>query len=450
MSRKRILFCTQTAHPWGGVESWLDQLVQLLSEADWDCKVALVRGREFHDPERYRQSHPHIDTVEVEGWPATPAARVTALCHTIRKTQPTVVVPVSLYDPLPAGAWLKSEGMDLRLLVPCHSFCPDVLADLGNHCDWLDLVVGVNRLHLSFLINGLGLAPTRCRYIPHSVEPPKEAPCRLNRAPAAPLRLAYIGRLEQAEKRVLDIIKVCRQLDQRGIPYTSLLVGDGPCAAELKEQLAEQCVEGRVRVMGWLGRDQLYREVYPCIDVLMLFSPSETGPLVALEAMAHGVVPVVSNYRGRAAEGVIRHRQTGMVFAVGDSAAAAVCLAELAATPALYRRLSEQARLAVADRTDSTKYATKWIEAFTMVSNQPAARTVPSVKWLAPAAGRLERCGMPSHWAETIRRWLGRKPEPTDAGCEWPHYGPNDPEVLVEVERLLKECDKELALPALK
>ena len=50
------------------------------------------------------------------------------------------------------------------------------------------------------------------------------------------------------------------------------------------------------------------------MDALVVFSEAEAGPIVAWEAMIHGVVPIVSDFIGRAEENVIRD----VVFPVGD------------------------------------------------------------------------------------------------------------------------------------
>ena len=68
----------------------------------------------------------------------------------------------------------------------------------------------------------------------------------------------------------------------------------------------------------------------------------ETLGLVLLEAYAHGV-PVVATRLGAMAD-VVRHRETGLLFAANDQAALRAALADLESDPALLATLGAAAR----------------------------------------------------------------------------------------------------------
>lgn len=442
----RILFCTQSAYPVGGVESWLECVADALQARGWDCTVALAQGRCFHRPELYRAAHLRLETVEVDGRLGTPSARVRALVRVIRRLQPDVVVPVGLYEPLVAAARRKAAGQSI-LLVPClHTLAGRVFADLRAFRPFIDLAVCVNRLQVQMLRNWVRLPESRCLHVPVGIRRVPGAGAVINRASGEPLRLAYVGRLDQEEKRILDVIPFCQELRQQGTNYRLTLAGDGPCAGALRSALQAEIATGQVRLTGWLSPERLHETIYRQHDLLLLFSPSETGPIVAWEAMAEGMVPVVADFRGRAAEGIIRHGETGLVFPVRDSAAAARCVRDLAADAALIDRLSWQAREAVAGRTDPEMNQAAWVRAFEEAVQRPPV-PIEGAPIPAPAlAGRLEQWGLPAAWADGLRWLLRRVPRHQDSGGEWPHCGPCTAEIAADAERSLCRFDQESAL----
>ncbi len=101
-----------------------------------------------------------------------------------------------------------------------------------------------------------------------------------------------------------------------------LLVGDGPempaVRALVSERGLDQCVD-------FLGQEDHLENILPVADVLLLPSKHESFGLVALEAMACGVVPVVTSVGGAGEfindghNGFLRapHDVTGMAEAIG-------------------------------------------------------------------------------------------------------------------------------------
>ena len=78
-------------------------------------------------------------------------------------------------------------------------------------------------------------------------------------------------------------------------PCRLLLVGDGPELVTVRERVVEQGLADRVE---FLGQVENLEEVLPVADVLLLPSLLESFGLVALEAMACGVIPVATNQGG--------------------------------------------------------------------------------------------------------------------------------------------------------
>lgn len=430
---RRILFCTQTAHVWGGLEVWLDEIVPFLASRGFEPVVGLAQGRRFHDPDRYRAAHPRFHTVTIDGRYGTREARVDALRRTLRNVRPDVVIPINIAETYEAVAREKLAGSDVRLLVMLRSIQPHgELEDLRRWREFIDVAVGGNRLRRALLAEWSRIPEERLRFIPTGsrrnpsiVRVPK---------PADRIRLAYIGRIEEEDKRVLDLIGVAKALDRRGVAYELRIAGDGPARNALARALGD-----RATFIGTVSVDDLYASIFPAIDTLLLFSTAEAGPQVVWQAMHYGVVPVVSAYRGLRAERVLRDGETALVFPVGDVETAAAHIEQLATNPERLASISDAARRVVDPEYLLDHAFEQWLRAIEDALTMPRAiGTLPP----RAASGLFERLHIPPRVAYALRRLLRRLPEPRDPGDEWPHHEGIGEETFRRIDSLMIELDR--------
>jgi len=149
------------------------------------------------------------------------------------------------------------------------------------------------------------------------------------------LRILSVGSLV-AKKGHRYLIEACDHLWKRGIDFTCTIVGGGPEKAALLRQIRACDLEDRVRLAGPL----LQREVIAAYlehDVFVLSATVATDgdrdgiPIVLMEAGAMGL-PVVSTSVSGIPE-LVRHEETGLLVAPGDSAGLAEAIATLAGDP---------------------------------------------------------------------------------------------------------------------
>ena len=162
---------------------------------------------------------------------------------------------------------------------------------------------------------------------------------------ATELRLLYVGRL--LEWKGLDLgIHAVRRLRDRGVRVRFTIVGDGPAREGLRQLTAELGVDEEVHWTAWLPRDQLHESYYEH-DALLFPSLRDSGGMVVLEAMAHGL-PVVCTDRGGPA--VIVNRRCGRVVSTLEQTKDGVigglveALYELNCDRTLLRKLGRAAR----------------------------------------------------------------------------------------------------------
>ena len=203
-----------------------------------------------------------------------------------------------------------------------------------DHAPVVDAFVGCSRHIVAQLQARLPHRSADIHYLPHGVE----LPATVRTAAPGPLRLLFVGRLDEA-KGVHDLPAVDRELASRGVDARWTIVGDGPERDALR---AAWPAGPRIAHLGTLPREQVL-ELARAHDVLVLPTRAEGFPVVVLEAMAAGVVPVVSDLPSGIPEMVLPG-DTGMRVPVGGIGGFASAIAALAADRALLERLSAGAR----------------------------------------------------------------------------------------------------------
>lgn len=156
--------------------------------------------------------------------------------------------------------------------------------------------------------------------------------------------VGWFGRMT-AVKRTDDLIDALVALRGRGVDACLLLVGDGTDRERLELRAKEL---GVARDVFFLGYQKDVARWYAVADAVVLTSVSEGTPVTIIEALAAGR-PIVSTNVGGVAD-VVRDGVDGFLVEVGDTAAMAARLAEIAADPALAERLGQAGRERVLKR----------------------------------------------------------------------------------------------------
>jgi glycosyltransferase involved in cell wall biosynthesis len=440
-----LLILTPSHGIYGGVERIIENLDRGLTAAGFRVLVGLARGAHFHNPDAYRRAYPQLTTVEIDGLGGTRAGRLGGLARTLDAARPDVVLVSRLFDAYEAVAALKLAGDPLRLAVTIDGYECEYVADLGLFEEFVDLCVTSGQL-LAMAVQRFSQLPSeRILSIPGGVRPPRRF---VTHEDSRPLRLGYVGRLDQGVKRVMDLPEMLQRLDTLGVSYTCLVVGAGPAEAELREAIESRAFAGRVKLRSWSTLEQLYEQVYPELDVVFVFSVSEGATIAPREAMAHGVVPVVSRFLGCRSGGQFREGVNALVFEVGSVDQAAACVRRLHQDRALLRRLSAAARLSQEGPNSEVGAVNAWAGALRDVLRRPArvGQALPTLAW--PKSGRLERWGLSPLRAEVVRRLLGRAAEHSEPGGEWPHTsGLIESARLDEIAAFAEACERAIGRP---
>jgi N-acetyl-alpha-D-glucosaminyl L-malate synthase BshA len=145
-------------------------------------------------------------------------------------------------------------------------------------------------------------------------------------------------------KRVLDCIRILAEV-RKSVPAHLLMVGDGPDRGPAEHLARELKVDHHV---SFLGKQNHVERLIPLAHVLLMPSELESFGLVALEAMACGVVPVATRVGG--VPELITEGEDGFLEAVGDIAGQAARVVSLLSDDNLQYRMAKTGRWNASER----------------------------------------------------------------------------------------------------
>jgi glycosyltransferase involved in cell wall biosynthesis len=416
MSNGHILIVAPSAYPLGGVATWIDYIVPGLRQRGWQVTLGLTEGT-LHNVNAYLAAHPMQGIVRIRNRTGTGEGRVRSLCAAIRAVGPDIVASVNIPDVYSAVNRLKrSELLKLRAVMTLHGIEADYLEQIKRGALSLDAVIATNRLACKLASSVGGLESGRIYYAPYGVHLPES----LATAPIkglAPIRIGFVGRLEKPQKRIGDLVAIAREMDRQNINYQLLIAGAGPEESWLRCELKLNVERGVVQFLGALSSKEL-EDFYATIHTLLITSQWETGPIVAWEAMARGVLVVTSAYIGSGLECNLHHGENCLIYPLGNAAAAVKCIVE-AQDVELRSRLTNAGMAFVREKMTHERSIRYWSQCFADIKSQPIRP--PSVEnTRCEPAGRLDRLlGM--RLGEMVRHVLRCNPVPVEPGAEWPH-----------------------------
>ena len=431
----KVLVLAPSAYLLGGVQDWLANLVPGLRAGGLDVTVAVPDG-DHHRHGPYARAYPGLAAQPLSNPSGSAEGRIRAIATLLERLNPQLVLGVNLVDLYPAVQRARRRGrFHGRVVMTLHALQSEYFDDLRRHGAGIDAVIATNQLACRLASERGGMNPSRVLYAPYGVPvQPWQPP---DGDPATTLKLAWVGRLEQAQKRVHDLPLLLRELQTLAINVELSIAGDGEERPALERSLEPWIAGRKVRLLGHVDQHRLADEIYGHHHALVITSSWETGPIVAWQAMASGMAVVSSRYVGAGLEGALVHDTTALLFPCGDTDTAAGELARLR-NPALLERLSRAGHGLVAGRYSEAASLAAWRRALEQVTKLPPLPESPSEPAPAPA-GRLDRW-LGRRGGEALRRRLGLRFRHGSAGSEWPHSSGAGGAAEEPLEDLLREA----------
>jgi glycosyltransferase involved in cell wall biosynthesis len=363
----------------GGPVSWIRRLVPLLRDRGIEARCLFIM--------HWGDTGPALTPLREAGFECRSTTldrtedRVRWILDDLGDNPPDVFVPNLVVAAYHAARWARAAGIPtVGILHSDDAFYRALQSEFvfGATENRLDAIVCVSR-QLEDEVNQKHPGDTIVRRIPYGVSIPSES---VSRSPAG-LRLAYAGRLTEAQKRITDVVRALSSAIQ-GVPGTSASIyGDGPDRSKVERMIASGPAAGGRPVLEGLVDSERMQERLLSADVIVLLSEYEGLPIALLEAMACGCVPVCLRGRSGIPE-LVTHEVTGLLVDDRDSDFVAA-IRRLSEDIGLWSRLSiaarERARSFSADSS-----ADAWASLFQQLasSRRPVQLNVPDALALPP------------------------------------------------------------------
>lgn len=264
-------------------------------------------------------------------------AKVYWLLEQVRRWEPDVLVSYVCVPAHFAGRWCREAGIPT---------IGAMLADDPYHWGIVEqFVTGSSEWALSGLACVSNLlvqavadrSPqvTRLYRIPHGTLPPPEPTAGVH-----PPRLLYIGRMQQYQKRIHNVVDALAEILRRLPVAQAMLIGSGPLEAEVQAWVRSTGLADRMRFVGGVPEHRI-QELLQGGTVIVLLSDFEGIPIAIADGMAAGVVPVCRRCPGGLEE-LVRDNQTGLLADSDAEVVERVC--RLLTDHQQWHELSQRAR----------------------------------------------------------------------------------------------------------
>ena len=212
-----------------------------------------------------------------------------------------------------------------------HSDSDTFYAPAKYYSKFLTRVVGVSDEICKNFLKLCAIPKENLEWIPYGVRSNEKGPSFRNFSAEHPMSMVYVGRLEEQQKRVSDLIGIILLMVKKHINFHFRIIGDGPLSGKLQTELAPEILAGNVELTGWLDNDKLMDYLRKS-DVFVLTSGYEGFCISLVEGLANGCCPVVTNIESGNKE-LVTDGVNGYLIPIGDVDEFAEKLSHLATNP---------------------------------------------------------------------------------------------------------------------
>jgi glycosyltransferase involved in cell wall biosynthesis len=326
----------------------------------------------------------------------------------IERWQPDVLV---INDSPYVMAALPFLNRAVTRLPVLHSLLPCEMDMVLSNPEWWDRIIAVSQSAAQAVsVRG---QENRARVCMLGVPLPPATREETQRPEKRPLSIITVGRIVVRDKRMDRLPAIGEGLIRRNVNYHWTVLGDGEYLPTLRRDLKQRGILQHFSLRGSVPGSAV-SEALRQADILVMPSDSEGTPHALLEAMAAGVVPVVSRIAGSTAS-IIEDRTSGLLCERSDPAEFVNAIAELMSDAAWRREVGRNAAGAIAREFSLEAFASRFLAAVSEAQSGARVRSRP--RPLGQISSREIHLGCLGLWrcvrTETLGRlkrwWLGRR-----------------------------------------
>ena len=292
----------------GGIERWMIDMAGEWQRQYRGCWFVVPRPRQpfingvgrpavsdlltlSHPGERPQIVSPEVSDAYEFG---TEAYRAGIYATAVRNRVPAGVPLIVSDDPAAwrAAAWTANRNPFIAVI---HGELGGYDLLVSRYAPFVSAYVGVSQRVTRRVRAVLGHDRIPTATIPCGIRMP-EMPQRM-RSRSDPIRLAWVGRMQEEAKRVSDLPKIAACLRSRGVRFSMDIMGDGEQRPLLVEGISRARLNELVRLHPW-GTPTEVQALLREADVLLLPSNREGMPITVMEALSVGCAVVASRVSG--------------------------------------------------------------------------------------------------------------------------------------------------------
>lgn len=188
---------------------------------------------------------------------------------------------------------IKKAGGSIKIVSVVHGGTDEIYQCYAKYLEYVDLFIAVSNDIKVGLIHE-GVPHDRVIAVTLPVKVKKDLVREYTLDASEPLKIGYAGRLETEQKRVELIKLLTEELESKNCNYILEIAGEGSYKKQLMEDMASN---PRVKLVGRLNDDEI-QQFWIRQDIAISVSDYEGHSISQMEAMANGVVPIVTNVSG--------------------------------------------------------------------------------------------------------------------------------------------------------
>lgn len=293
---EEILFDLQNGLMLGGVESWSIQTSHRLRDLGWKTGF-LLNGLPAEKAEKDAGSWSKENLVLVKyREEMSVCGRIVHLSNYLVETGCRNMIVNFVGHNLVAACLAKKNYPDkVKVIAVLHNDEDVYYAWYRVFEKYIDRFFFISQMIKDRMLK-CGFPENKLEYLPWEIDC-EEKLTHAYTISGEPLRIGYAGRIEVRQKRLDRMVAVVKKLKEMRIHFRLELAGSGSYEEELKKQIKEDNLENEMRLVGLLDPVDI-SGFWERQDIMVSCSDWEGHSISQGEAMANGVVPVVTDVSG--------------------------------------------------------------------------------------------------------------------------------------------------------
>ena len=238
----------------------------------------------------------------------------------------------------------------------------------GNSRQW-NKIIAVSPFLKSYILKEINwLQESDVIVIPNGIDTREFTPAQKRHITKK--KIIYLGRLAE-EKGVLLLPEIILKLKDNPLFEKLDIFGSGPIEKALKDKIDDLNLNNKIFLRGAIPHNQA-RDTFGNYDIFIMPSYKEGHPIVLLEAMACGLIPIVSHIEG-STDIVVKHNFNGYLCEPGNTDQFATAL-QFAIKSDSLPAMSIEARRTIEDKYSIEQMAESYLNLFDSSELSPHIR----------------------------------------------------------------------------